>query len=209
MRRVWKILFTPSKQNIARRNESKNEICVTFINESEGEEKIYNIKCVSGVWEHFTNSLNAFTPALSTIKWVLGCFYLMLLGFAFLSRAWSLIHTQPTDSSFLQGNIRGCRRKKSATPRKEKKKENSVKWACMIRLWGGTEKGRLQPELYIVGSPHHCDSTLKLISEFFASMTLGNLEVWCLTPIPTPSTHFPMQSSRCHRQTNKTYRISV
>lgn len=125
VRRVWKILFTPSKQNIARRNESKNEICVTFINESEGEEKIYNIKCVSGVWEHFTNSLNAFTPALSTVKWVLGCFYLMLLGFAFLSHL--IFNSHSTDSSFLQGNIRGCRRRKSATPRKEKKKENSVK----------------------------------------------------------------------------------
>lgn len=135
----------------------------------------------------------------------------LLLSYASGVRIFShlIFNSHWTDSSFLQGNIRGCRRRKTATPRKEKKKENSVKWACMIRLWGGTEKGRLQPELCIVGSPHHCDSTLKLISEFFASMTLGNLEVWCLTPLPTPSTHFPMQSSRCHRQTNKTYRISV
>lgn len=43
------------------------------MNSREGE-KIYDIERVLGVCEHFTNSLNAFTPALSTLEWVLARF---------------------------------------------------------------------------------------------------------------------------------------
>lgn len=126
VRRVWKILFTPWKEEATtRRNESKNEICVTFINESGGggEENLQHRTCFGRVWTFykFIERLLACTlhcrsgcqVALSSIWGV--------SGFAFLSLL--IFNSHSTDLFFLAiegGFSRMQKKEKRDTKKREK-----------------------------------------------------------------------------------------
>lgn len=197
VRRVWKILFTPWREEATtRRNESKNEICVTFINESGGggEENLQHRTCFGRVWTFykFIECLHACTlhcrsgcqVALSSIWGV--------SGFAFLSLL--IFNSHSTDLFFLaiEGGIFEDAEERKARHQEKRKRR---KTALNERAWGG-EEGKKARAL-------HCDSNLKLIFAFFASLTLRNLE----NRSRLHPTHFPnAKLSPRHRQTNKTYK---
>lgn len=121
------------KQKAKTIQAEENKICV-IQNSYQWREK--ESKVVNWVCEHFTNSLNGFTPS-PPFKWnerfLPPNFFKFFRGFAFyiVSRLVSKLY-------FLNGLI-SYRDEK--TQKKEKKERKSVKWACMtagMSIWNQT-----------------------------------------------------------------------